>query len=263
MPSYAPHLRTAIEAATSTRELMREAFGKTGSGQPKTNPLDLVTDIDIRSQTAILDILKRDFPDIPVLAEEGVQQASDEGMLWLVDPLDGTTNFVRGIELFSISICLSAGGEPVAAVVYHPLFDHLYTAARGKGAHLNARQLAVSTTDSLAGFNVSSNLSYRSDERIVIAENIRRLLMGTGGLRMLFSVALELSLVARGSLDAAVVYQANPWDMAAGCLLVREAGGRVTNWKGEDWTIADADCLASNAREHDALLAMLYTAEPA
>ena len=172
-----------------------------------------------------------------------------------------TTNFTRGIELFSVAICLSVGLVPVAAVVYHPVLDHLYTAEQGQGAYLNSKRLAVARTASLDEFTVSSNLSYRNDERAVILENIRRLMMRTAGLRLIFSVELELCMVARGSFDAALVYKANPWDMAAGCLIVREAGGRVTNWSGEGWTIDDANCLASNASAHDTLLALLYAGE--
>jgi myo-inositol-1(or 4)-monophosphatase len=261
MQNYAPHLKTAIEAATSAGRLIREAFGRALSIQTKTNARDLVTEADTGSQDVIISILKRDFPDITVLAEEGERENPHADMLWVVDPLDGTTNFTRGIELFTVAICLSVDRAPVAAAVYHPILDHLYAAERGKGAYLNSKRLSTSTTGSLDEFTVSSNLSYRNDERMVILENIRRLMMKTAGLRLIFSVELELCMVARGSFDAAVVYRANPWDIAAGCLIVREAGGRVTNWAGGDWEITDPDCLASNASAHDDLLSLLYAGE--
>ncbi len=267
MSSYASHLHTAVEAAKSVGQLIREAFGQNFSSQAKTNARDLVTEVDIKSQDRIISILKRDFPDIPVLAEEGEGESHRGGgnreslhaeMLWLVDPLDGTTNFTRGIELFTVAVCLSVNRTPVAAVVYHPIFDHLYTAEKGEGAYLNAKPLQVSALRSLEEFTVSSNLSYKNQERVVILENIRRMMMCTAGLRLIFSVALELCMVGRGSFDAALIYQANPWDIAAGCLIAREAGGRVTNWAGEDWKITDSNCLASNALEHEVLLSMLY-----
>jgi myo-inositol-1(or 4)-monophosphatase len=261
MRAFASHLITAVEAATKAGYLIRDAFGHSVDVQTKSNARDLVTEVDIRSQEAIIGTLQRDFPEIPILAEEGQRESFDADMLWLVDPLDGTTNFTRGIELFSVAICLSVGRVPVAAVVYHPVLDQLYTAERGEGAYLNSKRLSVARTASLNEFTVSSNLSYRNDERAVILENIRRLMMKAAGLRLIFSVELELCMVARGSFDAAIVYQANPWDMAAGCLIVREAGGRVTNWSGEDWTINDANCLASNANAHDALLALLHAGE--
>jgi myo-inositol-1(or 4)-monophosphatase len=261
MPAYASHLQTAVEAAKSAGQLIREAFGQTHSSRAKSNARDLVTEVDLKSQEIIIDTLKRDFPDIPVVAEEDKQQNDIGDMLWLVDPLDGTTNFTRGIELFSVAICLSVNLKPVAAVVYHPIFDHLYTAERGSGAYMNGRQLKVATSETLEEFTVSSNLSYKNEERLVILENIGRLMMNTAGLRLIFSVALELCHVARGSFDAAMIYQANPWDMAAGCLMVSEAGGRVTNWSGEDWQITDANCLASNAKAHENLRTMLFTGE--
>lgn len=261
MPSYASHLQTAVEAAHSAGQLIREAFGKRFSSQTKSNARDLVTEVDIHSQDRITSILKRDFPEIPILAEEGEQENHTGETLWLVDPLDGTTNFTRGIELFSVAICLSVNQIPVAAVVYHPIFDHLYTAENGKGAYLNGQRLQVSGVGSLEEFTVSSNLSYKNEERVVILENIGRLMTSTAGLRLIFSVALELCLVARGSFDAALIYRANPWDLAAGSLIAREAGGRVTNWAGSDWQISDANCLASNASKHEALLAMLYAGE--
>jgi len=259
--SFASHLKTAAEAATRAGQLIRDAFGHSVSVQTKTNARDLVTEVDTGAQATIIGILKRDFPEIPILAEEGERGDHAGDTLWLVDPLDGTTNFTRGIELFTVAVCLSVAGQPVAAAVYHPILDHLYTAERGEGAYLNEKRLSVAPTASLEAFTVSSNLSYRNDERAVILENIGRLMMKTAGLRLIFSVELELCMVARGSFDAALVYRANPWDMAAGCLIVREAGGRVTNWSGEDWKIADANCLASNAKAHDALLAMLYAGE--
>jgi myo-inositol-1(or 4)-monophosphatase len=259
MAAYAAHLQTAVEAAKGAGQLIREAFGESYSSQTKSNARDLVTEVDLKSQAMIVETLKRDFADIPVIAEEGRQQSCDAEVLWLVDPLDGTTNFTRGIELFTVSICLSVNLQPQAAVVYHPIFDHLYTAESGGGAFLNGRQLQVSALASLEEFTVSSNLSYQNEERLVILDNLSRLMMHTAGLRLIFSVALELCLVGRGSFDAAVVYKANPWDMAAGCLIAREAGGRVTNWLGEDWRISDANCLASNAIEHERLLTMLRT----
>jgi len=259
--SFASHLRTAIEAARSAGQLIREAFGQTVSSRTKTNARDLVTEVDIRSQDIITGVLKRDFPDITILAEEGERESHGGGLMWLVDPLDGTTNFTRGIELFTVAICLSLDLVPVVAVVYHPIFDHLYTAERGEGAYLNSKRLSVSETDSLEQFTVSSNLSYNNEERVVILENIRRLMINTAGMRLIFSVELELCMVARGSFDAARVYRANAWDIAAGCLIVREAGGAVTNWSGEDWKITDSSCLASNQIEHTAMLSMLYAGE--
>jgi myo-inositol-1(or 4)-monophosphatase len=261
MASYAPHLQTAVEAAHGAGQLIREAFGRSFNSQAKSNARDLVTSVDIASQDRIIRILKRDFPEIPILAEEGEREDHSGEILWLVDPLDGTTNFTRGIELFTVSICLSVDLVPAAAVVYHPIFDHLYTAESGNGAYLNGQRLQVSRTGSLEGFTVSSNLSYRDEERLVILENIRRLMMSTAGQRLIFSVALELCLVARGSFDAAIIYQANPWDMAAGCLIAREAGARVTDWSGGDWRVSDANCLASNAIAHEALRSMLYAGE--
>jgi myo-inositol-1(or 4)-monophosphatase len=261
MPSYASHLQTAVEAAKSAGQFIREAFGQTHSSQTKSNIRDLVTEVDLKSQDLIITILKRDFPDIPVVAEESQQQDYNADILWLVDPLDGTTNFTRGIELFSVAICLSINLKPVAAVVYHPIFNHLYTAESGGGAYMNDRRIQVSASATLAEFTVSSNLSYKNEERVVILENIGRLMMNTAGLRLIFSVALELCHVARGSFDAAMIYQANPWDMAAGCLIVSEAGGKVTNWSGDTWQITDANCLASNAKAHENLRTMLFTGE--
>jgi myo-inositol-1(or 4)-monophosphatase len=258
MGTYAPHLKTAIEAATSAGRLVREGFGRAISVRAKTNARDLVTEVDTASQEMIVNILKGEFPDIPILAEEGARGIHDTDIMWIVDPLDGTTNFTRGIELFTVAICMSVGRVPVVAAVYHPILDHLYSAEIGQGAYLNAKRLAVSEIEDLDGFTVSSNLSYRNDERAVILENIGRLMMKTAGLRLIFSVELELCMVARGSFDAALVYRANPWDLAAGCLIVREAGGRVTDWSGKDWEITDANCLASNGMAHDALLSMLY-----
>src|SRR5215211_2578609 len=168
MQTYAPHLKTAIEAATAAGQLIREGFGQAVNAQTKTNARDLVTEVDTGSQETIINILKKAFPEIPILAEEGAREIPDADLMWLVDPLDGTTNFTRGIELFTVAICLSVGLTPVAAVVYHPIFDHLYSAEKGEGAYLNMKRLSVSATASLEEFTVSSNLSYKNEERVVI-----------------------------------------------------------------------------------------------
>ena len=115
MRTYAPHLKTAIEAATSAGRLIREGFGQAVSVQAKTNARDVVTEVDTGSQETIISILKTAFPEIPILAEEGERESPDADLMWLVDPLDGTTNFTRGIELFTVAICLSVDRVPVAA----------------------------------------------------------------------------------------------------------------------------------------------------
>ena len=257
MESYEKHLKAAVSAAQAAGSLIREQFGKQAQIRTKTNLRDLVTETDTAAQQLIVDKISQSTPEIPILTEEGEPIPLSDELIWLVDPLDGTTNFVRGFELFTVAICLSAQQSPVASVVYNPMLGHLYTAHVGKGAFLNDNRLSVSKFDSLDRFTISSNLTYGNEERTVILKNIERLLFKVDGLRMLLSCEQELCLVSRGSFDAALMYHVNPWDVAAGCLLVREAGGSVTDWTGNPWRISDRNCVASNGRAHGSLLSLI------
>jgi myo-inositol-1(or 4)-monophosphatase len=261
MAVFDAELAAAAQAAISAGEMIRERFGTRVSQRSKVNLRDLVTEVDDRSEEIIAEVLGKRMPGIPLVGEEQAKKRTEllaeAPALWIFDPLDGTTNFTRGLELFTVAVSYCERRRPVAGVVYHPMWEQLYTASEGGIASMNDVPLAVSTTDSIEHFTVSSNMSYENEKRIVILDNLRRFLLRIAGTRLLLSVNLELCLVARGSFDGAVIYDIDPWDVSAGALLVRQAGGRVTDWSGEEWTITSRNCLASNGRQHDELLELM------
>lgn len=257
MTSYDEHLHIAVEAAKSAGTIIQEQFGSSLQLQIKQNRRDIVTNVDLASESEIFRILKNRFPSIPFLSEETANSDISNDPLWVIDPLDGTSNFIRGIELFTIAIALCVEAVPVVAVVYNPISHKLYTAQKGRGAFLNDHRISISDVASLEESTITMNMSYNNKEREIILENIKHVLFKIDGLRMFFSSEHELCLVAEGSSDAAVMYETHPWDVAAGCLIIQEAGGRVSNWAGENWKLTDRHCLGSNGNIHQVLLSLL------
>ncbi|MDQ5823133.1 MAG: inositol monophosphatase [Chloroflexota bacterium] len=258
MSGYSSQLRTAAEAAKLAGQVILKHFGRSVTQETKTSTRDIVTEVDLEAESIIVSNLRQHYPSVPILSEESSNKVAGD-TLWIVDPLDGTTNFVRGIELFSVAICLSVNSAPVVGVVYQPILDQLFTAEVGVGSFLNGTRISVSKTTKLEDFTIASNMSYADPDRSIILENIRRQMQVVAGIRLFLAIQLDLSMVARGSLDAALGYSTSPWDVAAGCALVREAGGVVTNWEGGNWTVDDRNFVASNGKDHDSILELLYS----
>jgi myo-inositol-1(or 4)-monophosphatase len=214
------------------------------SGYEKKGALDLVTAADTASEEVIVGEIRRQFPDYAILAEEGGRTGNAESeFLWVVDPLDGTTNFAHGLPLYSVSIALLHRGEIIAGGVFAPAMGEMYLAARGHGATRNGEPIRVSSVDQLGD--------------AMIVERVERALAHAQGLLRLGSAALDFSLVAAGHID--VFYEANlkPWDMAAGVLLVREAGGRVTALDGGEFDLFAGEMLTTNGPLHPAMIPLV------
>lgn len=211
-----------------------------------------VTEADVAAERKIVSELARRFPDHRVVAEEegGRAGAAAETVVWHVDPLDGTVNFAHGLPLFTVSIAAWQGGVPRVAVVHAPALQETYSARRGGGAWRNGERLAVSRCSALREALLATGFSYQRNE--VAANNVREfseLVLQCRDVRRLGSAALDLALVAAGHYDAYWEPFLNSWDLAAGILLVREAGGRVTDLAGGDAMLARGDVLASNGSD--------------
>jgi myo-inositol-1(or 4)-monophosphatase len=219
---------------------------------------DVVTATDRQAELIILEALQGSFPDHGIVSEETPPRAARSQYVWYVDPLDGTTNFVHGYPHCSVSVALEHRGELVLGLVHDPLRRETFSAQRGNGAHLNGRRITVSDIDDLSHALAGSGFPYdRRDHagayvRVVQAgiERIRSLRMGG-------SAALDLCYVACGRLDAYWEWHLRPWDVAAGRLIVEEAGGRVTDLSGGPHTLRGPETAASNGRLHGALVVML------
>jgi len=222
--------------------------------------VDLVTDVDLELQELIREGIARRFPEHVVLGEEGVQEegAQEAEYLWLVDPLDGTTNYVHGHPCFCVSLAWAHRGEVLLGCVYDPLRNELFYAAKGKGATLNGTQITVSRTGSLISSLLSTGFPYEratlSDSNII---HLGKLINRIQGVRRSGSLALDLAYVAAGRLDGHWEFHVKPWDTAAGGLMVKEAGGRISGVEVDDWSPFESDVVATNGEIHEELLAAL------
>lgn len=215
----------------------------------------LVTNADFESERAALSILKRAFPDFGVLTEESSGKQGRSPGRWIVDPLDGTTNYAHGFPTFCVSIAAEWNGEVLVGVIHHPILHETYTAIRGKGAFVNGKRMQVSKTSNLREAMLTTGFSSRKEKWLgqeILA--FRRLSRAAHAVRRPGSSALDLAQVARGVFDGFWERGLSPWDVAAGALMVREAGGLVTDFKGGPLRLDSGELLCSNGVIHRALL---------
>ena len=257
-------LQTAILAAREAGSILLDNLKK--PRQTKIKGLrDIVTDADVKAQRAIIDIIQARFPKHDILSEEsdpgskGQAEVESRPYTWIVDPLDGTTNYSRRLPCFCTSIALSHQGEVILGVVYDPSRDHLFQAERGKGAYLNGESLQVSQVGSLADALVGLDWARAQAEREVIAQLVALMALQVRTLRTLGAAALGLCYVAAGWLDAYFHFSLRSWDAAAGALIIQEAGGIVSDFTGHTWLVGFNRCLASNSLLHDEMLGILTT----
>ena len=220
--------------------------------------INLVTDVDIAAEEMIVTALRRSFPDHSILAEEKNSQTRRGFYTWVIDPLDGTTNYAHGFPFFSVSIGLEIAGQLEFGVVYDPFREELFTARRGAGAFCNGELLSVSNTASLGAGLLATGFPYdiRTSEENNLA-HFCAFALRAQGVRRTGSAALDLSYVASGRIDGFWEAKLNPWDCAAGFLLVAESGGLVTDYTGRPASIYKPEVVASNGRIHNEMISVL------
>jgi myo-inositol-1(or 4)-monophosphatase len=229
----------------------------------KTNAIDLVTEADRESEQAVIRTLSRAFPDHSILAEESGANTRRSAHRWIVDPLDGTTNFAHGFPQFCVSIAHEHRGRLELAVVFDALKRELFVAVRGRGARLNGRPIQVSATPSLDRALLATGFPYdRRERRNFYFTFWEAFMMRTQGVRRTGSAALDLCYVACGRVDAFWEFGLRPWDVAAGALIVAEAGGQVTNLDGSALDLDAGKILASNRKLHRAMRETVAKAWP-
>ena len=229
----------------------------------KTNSIDLVTEADRESEEAVIRTLNRAFPEHAILAEESGANARLSEHRWIIDPLDGTTNFAHGFPQFCVSIAYERRGRVELAVVFDALKRELFVAARGRGARLNGRPIHVSATPSLDRALLATGFPYdRRERRNFYFTFWEAFMMRTQGVRRTGSAALDLCYVACGRVDAFWEFGLRPWDVAAGALVVGEAGGRVSNLDGSPLDLEARKILASNGKLHRAMRETIAKAWP-
>jgi myo-inositol-1(or 4)-monophosphatase len=254
--------RTALRAARAAGRIHLKRLSRVTVTR-KSNSIDLVTEADQESERAVIDVLQRAFPTHSVLAEESGANTHKSEHRWIIDPLDGTTNFAHGFPQFCVSIAYERRGRLETAVIYDAFKNECFTATRGKGARLKGKPIHVSHTDSLGTALLATGFPYDRRERrrfyLTFWENF---MLRTHGVRRTGSAALDLAYVACGRIDAFWEFGLKQWDVAAGALIVAEAGGRVTNMDGTPLDLNGAQIVASNRHIHHDMLDAIAAIRP-
>jgi myo-inositol-1(or 4)-monophosphatase len=251
--------RVAVEAALKSGRLIKNSVGKVRSltYKGKTN---IVTDVDASSEKIIMRAVSGSFPDHAILSEEAGAARNGSAYRWVIDPLDGTTNFAHGFPFFCVSIALELRGEIMLGVVYDPVREELFLAEKGRGAHLNGRRIKASAERSLSRSFLATGFAYDVEKASNSnLKNFRNFLIRSMAIRRAGSAALDLSYVACGRFDGFWEIGLHPWDSAAGALLVKEAGGRVTRFDGSRFTHYDDRILATNGLIHSQMSKVLIS----
>jgi myo-inositol-1(or 4)-monophosphatase len=245
-------IEAALSAAREAGEVLRKGFGWQHSVRYK-GEVDLVTEVDEQAERVIKEILLGVFPSYGMLAEEGGEQRGEEDARWIVDPLDGTTNYAHGLPIFCVSIALERTGELVLGVVYDPMREETYVAQCGGGATLNDEPIRVSDTDEPIQALIATGFPHDRDKMPEALGLFGRFAALTRGMRRLGSTALDLCYVASGRLDGYYERGIWAWDIAAGSLILEEAGGKVTNYRGSELDLEGREIVASNGALHPAM----------
>jgi len=245
-------LETAIEAAEAAGAVLRRKFPLARAITHK-GWRDIVTDADLAAQQTILEIVTRRFPDHTILSEEGRHEVdlAAAGPLWVIDPLDGTTNYARQFPLFSVAIAVAQGGELQVGVVYDPMRRETFYAARGQGAFARSgrgrpKRLQVSATETISAALIGVDWARDSALRVQTIQALTRIAPECRTVRAIGSAALALASLAAGRVDGYFHLSLQPWDVAAGALLVTESGGRLSTPTGEAWHLGIKGLIASN-----------------
>ena len=252
-------LETAIEAAQLAGKVIAERYpgGRTVTVKGYR---DMVTDADTASEAVIIELIRGRFPGHAILSEEAGAIDVNSEYTWIVDPLDGTTNYAHRHPVFAVSIGLAERGEPLMGVIHDPLRHHTFVAHRGNGTTLNGAPIHVSGAASLSNAMVGLDWGHTNEVRRQILRYLQQIAPHCGTVRVLGSAALAMAYVAVGWLDAYFHVELKPWDAAAGMLMIAEAGGRCTTLEGKTYRVDLPGCLATNSLVHDELLTLMRRA---
>ncbi len=254
-------LNFAIQTARDAGRVLSERFGRATLQVTHKGDIDLVTEADLAAERLIIERIQSYYPRHTVLAEESsagvAREESASEYRWIVDPLDGTTNYAHGYPCFCVSIALERAGEFVIGVVYDPTRDELFAAEQGGGATLNARPIRVSAIDDLSRALLCTGFPYDVRDRGDFARHFTNFIMHAQGVRRDGSAALDLAYVAAGRFDGFWEEGLRAWDVAAGKILIEEAGGRVTHYDGKSFDVFTPPIVVSNGLVHEAMMHVL------
>ncbi|MFH1784663.1 MAG: inositol monophosphatase family protein [bacterium] len=252
--------KTAIDAALSAGKFLRARQGKIKTYDFKNGSItNIVTDVDRKSEALIIRTIRKVFPEHEFLAEESGKNKARSEYRWIIDPIDGTTNFVHSFPFFCVSIALEKAGKLEVGVVYNPVHDELFYAQRGKGAYLNRKRIRTSSISDISRSLLATGFAYDADKctKNDNINNFKEFLRVSQAVRRAGSAALDLCYVACGRFDGFWEWDLSPWDTAAGVVIVKEAGGRVTKFDGSAYTPYDKTLLATNSAIHKNMVSVL------
>lgn len=257
-PPMQPMLNTAVRAARSAGDLILRSSDNIGHLKvDQKGKNDYASEVDRMAEREIINIIKTAYPEHSILAEEsGEHQGND--FVWIIDPLDGTTNFLHGFPQYAVSIALKHKGKIEIGVVYDPLRDELFTAKRGGGAMLNSRRLRVTNQNSLKGALIGTGFPFKTDLHMdAYLKMFRSIAVDSAGIRRAGSAALDLAYVAAGRLDGFWEIGLMEWDMAAGLLLIKEAGGVITDFSFNDKYLESGNVIAASPKMHQLMYQLI------
>lgn len=246
---------TAIKAALKSGKIIMRRYGRIHAKYKEDKTI--VTEADEESEKNIIAILKKNFPDYSILSEESGLKKKDSELMWAVDPLDGTTNYAMMNPFFDVSIALLKKNEPILGVVYYPYQKELFYAEKNRGAYMNDKRIRVSKKNRIEDSVLTFCNSPDNESTEKMAKIWRTWKLLNPKVRQIGAGALEMAYVACGRVECFLMTKMNPWDVAAGTVLVREAGGKVTDFCGREFTTDSSDILASNGMLHKRLLDLI------
>ena len=262
MSYSSPHINTMLTAARQAGKKLVRDFGEVENLQVSVKGVsDFVSAADIQSEKILINELSRAYPDYDILAEEAGEiknSKNDNPLKWIIDPLDGTTNFLFGIPHFAISIALQKNSEILSGIVYNPITDDLFWAVKGKGAFCNNKRLRVSVREKFGSCTIGTGIPHKGlkdhEEYLV---GLTKIMENAAAIRRFGTASLDLVYVAAGKFDGFWEKNLKIWDIAAGALIVTEAGGRVTDFRGMNGYLESGNIVSSNFKIHDELLRLI------
>jgi myo-inositol-1(or 4)-monophosphatase len=253
------YLDVAREAAILAGIILKEHFGKLCPSMiDEKAKNDFVTDVDRKSEETIKNIIRSHFKDHDILAEESLAEERTSRFLWIIDPLDGTSNYIHSLPLFAISIGLEIEGELAVGLIYEPLRENIYSAIKGQGSFKNGRHITISYLKTLNTSLIATGFPFRIKDFIdAYLRSFREIFMHASGIRRCGSACLDLAFTAEGIFGGFYECALSPWDMAAGTLLVKEAGGVVTDFTGSNQYLKTGNIIAGNKGVHQEMLKII------
>ena len=262
MQDFSEYLDFTKQLALNSGKILSKHFGNIKSINKKSTNIDLVTNADLESEDFIVKTIQNKFPDHTIITEENQLKAKNSDFRWIIDPLDGTTNFVHNLPIFGVSIALQYQNKTIIGVVYNPAVNKLFFASLNKGAYLNDKKISVSSSKTLNESLIVTGFPYLHDNKWEKSFSIfKDFYSRTQGVRRLGAAALDLCFVAMGRFEGFYEFNLKPWDICAGSIIAEEAGAKVTDWNNKELPFSGERILATNGKIHQEMVTILDSQE--